>query len=100
MARLPTFIPSRILILLTLREVDFFKAETRVYTELRSGGDTNYNYGTFFRLTTNQISFLHIFDGTNRYGVESTLIQAGDGNLYGVGGGLGTNGDPLRLKTT
>jgi len=50
-----------------------------------------YNYGTIFRLTTNKFSSLHIFDGTNGYNVESTLIQASDGNLYGVGGGLGTN---------
>jgi uncharacterized repeat protein (TIGR03803 family) len=62
-------------------------------TTVGGGSDTNYNYGTIFRLTTNQISFLHIFDGTNGYDVESALIQASDGNLYGVGGGLGTNGE-------
>jgi Gloeo_Verruco repeat len=54
--------------------------------------DTLYNGGAIFRLTTNQLSFLHFFDGTNGSNVEEPLIQARDGNLFGVAlSCLGTN---------
>jgi len=71
----------------------FQSSDGSFYGTANSGGYSYYS-GAIFRLTTNQLSFLYYFDGTNGSKLESPLIEASDGNLYGVAAqALGTNGE-------
>ena len=61
----------------------WFKAQTTTSTELPFGGQGD--YGTVFRVSSSgDFKVLVNFDGTNGKFPFSGLIQANDGNFYGV----------------
>jgi uncharacterized repeat protein (TIGR03803 family) len=64
-----------------------------LYGTTQFGGDTNCNpssggCGTVFGMTpAGQLTMLYAFDGTKGMNPESGLVEASDGNFYGVAGG-------------
>jgi uncharacterized repeat protein (TIGR03803 family) len=64
-----------------------------LYGTTRRGGDANGD-GVVFRLTTagKKIKILHTFNGTDGSQPLGGLVQASDGNFYGVTSGFGTSG--------
>jgi uncharacterized repeat protein (TIGR03803 family) len=66
--------------------------DSQLYGTTTFGGDTNLNYGTIFKITTNG-AFTEVlaFEGTNGDSPEASMMVARDGNLYGTakGGGIG-----------
>jgi uncharacterized repeat protein (TIGR03803 family) len=66
--------------------------DSQLYGTTSWGGDTNLNYGTLFKITTNgAFTVLLAFEGTNGGAPDASLMVAGDGNLYGTAklGGIG-----------
>jgi uncharacterized repeat protein (TIGR03803 family) len=64
----------------------------QLYGTTSWGGDTNLNYGTIFKITTNGIlTTLLALEGTNGGSPEAAMMVASDGNLYGTAksGGIG-----------
>ncbi|MGH9595006.1 MAG: choice-of-anchor tandem repeat GloVer-containing protein, partial [Bryobacteraceae bacterium] len=66
------------------------------------GGGAYGNYGTVFKITTNDaFVLLHSFDYSSGENPDSSLILAGDGYLYGTAvlGGSGGNGTLFQIST-
>src|SRR5580704_12251687 len=63
-----------------------------LYGTTSSGGD--FSLGTIFQLnpTTDTVTVLHSFDGTDGSGPTGSLVQATDGNLYATTNTLGAFG--------
>jgi uncharacterized repeat protein (TIGR03803 family) len=66
-----------------------------VYGETYAGGEEEEGYGTIFKITpAGELTTLFSFDGDNGWGPIGGLIQASNGNFYGVTMG-GGNGDDV-----
>jgi uncharacterized repeat protein (TIGR03803 family) len=78
-----------------------FYGTARIGGDLSCGGPFGYGCGTVFKITpAGTLTVLHSFDGTDGANPNAGLVQATDGNFYGVTPGGGANNDGTIFKIT